>query len=239
MPAGWIRHCRLATVRTRTYYDPSRSRLSSCPNCNVWLAKPPWGWQPLPSGQAVAYVSDPLTETLEMVGSASVDLWLQSTATDTDLQVTLSEVRPDGNETYVQTGWQRASKRKLDDEASTILRPVRTGYAVDVAPLPAGQFVLARVEMYPFGHVFRAGSQIRISIEAPGGDRPAWQFAALPVPTDGSQVINTIAHSAAYPSRVVLPVVPDANVTTPLPPCPSLRGQPCRRYVALTNTPAE
>jgi predicted acyl esterase len=218
-------------------YDPSRAQLSSCPNCNVWLAKPPWDWQPLPSGKAVAYVTDPLTDTLEMVGSGSVDLWLQSTATDTDLQVTLSEVRPDGNETYVQTGWLRASRRKLDDDASTILRPVQTGFAVDVAPLPAGQFVLARVEMYPFGHVFRAGSRIRISIEAPGGDRPSWQFAALPVPVDGSQVINTIAHSAAYPSRVVLPVVPDANVTTPLPPCPSLRGQPCRPYVAMTNTP--
>ena len=218
-------------------YDPSRSQLSSCPNCNVWLATPHWDWQPLPSGNAVAYVTDPLTETLEMVGSGSVDLWLQSTATDADLQVTLSEVRPDGNETYIQTGWLRASHRKLDDDASTILRPLQTHFAVDVAPLPAAQFVLARVEIYPFGHVFRAGSQIRISIEAPGGDRPAWNFAALPLPTDGSQVINTIAHSAAYPSRVVLPVVPDANVTTPLPPCPSLRGQPCRSYVPLTNTP--
>ncbi len=219
-------------------YDPSRSQLSSCPGCNVWLAKPPWDWQPLPSGKAVAYVTDPLTETLEMVGSGSVDLWLQSTATDTDLQVTLSEVRPDGNETYVQTGWLRASRRKLDDEASTVLRPVQTGFAIDVADLPAGQFVLARVEMYPFGHVFRAGSRIRISVEAPGGDRPAWQFDALPLPIDGSQVINTIAHSAVYPSRVVLPVVPDANVTTPLPPCPALRGQPCRAYVALSNTPS-
>jgi uncharacterized protein len=219
-------------------YDPSRSQLSNCPNCNVWLAKPPWDWQPVPSGKAVAYVTDPLTDTLEMVGSGSVDLWLQSTAEDTDLQVTLSEVRPDGNETYIQTGWLRASRRKLDDEASTILRPVQTGYGVDLAPLPAGQFVLARVEIYPFAHVFRAGSQIRISIEAPGGDRTSWKFGALPLPTDGSQVINTIAHAAAYPSRLVLPVVPDANVTTPLPPCPSLRSQPCRPYVATTNTPS-
>src|SRR5262249_25719655 len=155
-----------------------------------------------------------------MVGSGSIDLWLQSTAGDTDLQVTLSEVRPDGNETYVQTGWLRASKRKLDDAASTILRPVQTGFAVDVEPLPAGPVVETRVEMYPFAHVFRAGSQIRISVEAPGGDRPSWEFDALPLPLDGSQVTNTIAHSAAYPSRVVLPVVPDANVTTPLPPCP-------------------
>jgi predicted acyl esterase len=219
-------------------YDPSRSQLTSCHNCGngVWQAFPPWDWQALPAGKAVAYVTDPLDQTLEMIGSGSVDLWLQSTATDTDLQVTLSEVRPDGGETYVQTGWLRASHRKLDDARSTILRPVQTHLAADVADLPAGQFSLARVELYPFAHVFRAGSQIRISVEAPGADRPEWKFDALPRPS-GTVVTNTIAHAAAYPSRVVLPLVPDDDVTTPLPPCPSLRGQPCRGYEDLSNSP--
>lgn len=31
--------------------------------------------------------------------------------------MTLSEVRPDGKETYVQSGWLRASHRKLNDAA--------------------------------------------------------------------------------------------------------------------------
>ena len=92
------------------------------------------------------------------------------------------------------------------------------------------------MEIFPFAHVFRAGSRIRVSVEAPGGDRPEWKFDALPLPTDG-QVLNTIAHSAAYPSRLVLPMVPDPVVPTGLPPCPSLRGQPCRTYVPVTNTP--
>ena len=47
-----------------------------------------------------------------------------------------------------------------------------------------------------------------------------------------------IAHSADHPSRVVLPVVPGIDVPTALPPCPSLRGQPCRAYQALANMPA-
>ncbi len=217
-------------------YDPSRAQVTSCNNCgsDVWLAHPPWDWQPLPDGKAVAYATDPLPETLAMVGSGSIDLWLKSTASDTDLQVTLSEIRPDGQETYVQTGWLRASYRKTDDEASTILRPIHNGFAGDIAPLPPNEFVLARVELYPFGHVFRAGSRLRITVEAPGGDRPEWKFAALP--TDG-QVINTIGRSAAYPSRLVLPAVADASITAPLPPCPSLRGQPCRAYVETSNTP--
>jgi hypothetical protein len=37
------------------------------------------------------------------------------------------------------------------------------------------------------------------------------------------------------PSSLVLPVVPDVTIPTPLPACPSLRSQPCRTYQAFTN----
>ena len=32
------------------------------------------------------------------------------------------------------------------------------------------------------------------------------------------------------PSRLTLPVVPGVDVPTELPPCPGLRGQPCRDF---------
>ena len=219
-------------------YDTSASqRTTFHGNDNdVWLALPAWDWQPPAAGTAVAYASDPLTETLVMAGSGSVDLWVKSTATDTDLQVTLSEIRPDGKETYVQNGWLRASHRKLDPAASTVLRPVQTHLQSDAAPLPPGQFVQARVELFPFAHVFRAGSRIRISVETPGGSRPRWRFDVL---SNDGQVINSIGRSAAAPSRIVLPVLPGVEVTSALPACPSLRGQPCRPYQEIANTPAE
>ena len=47
------------------------------------------------------------------VGTASVDLWVQSSAKDADLQVVLSEIRPDGKEQFVQAGILRASMRAL------------------------------------------------------------------------------------------------------------------------------
>jgi predicted acyl esterase len=167
-----------------------------------------------------------------LAGSASIDLWLASTAADTDLQVTLSEIRPDGQETYVQNGWLRASHRKVDDAASTELRPVQTHLEADAAPLPAGEPVLARVELFPFAHAFRAGSRIRISIEAPGGDRVLWKFRALAA---NGNVVNTISYGGATPSRIVLPVVPGVEIPTPLPVCNALRAQPCREYVAASN----
>jgi hypothetical protein len=40
------------------------------------------------------------------------------------------------------------------------------------------------------------------------------------------------------PSSLVLPVVPYVHVLTPLPPCRSLRNEPCRRYRPTVNQTA-
>lgn len=219
-------------------YDPSSAQRTTYTGNGdgIWAALPPWDWQPLPDGKALAYATAPLTDDTVMVGSGSVDLWIKASATDVDLQVTLSEIRPDGQEVYIQNGWLRASRRKLDETLSSDLRPVVTGLEADVQPLQSDEYVLARVELFPFAYAFRTGSRVRISIEAPGGDRPLWKFSALEF--DGEVVVD-IARSAAFPSRVLLPVVPDVDVPTDLPPCPSQRGEPCRTYVELVNTAAD
>jgi predicted acyl esterase len=218
-------------------YDPSRSQETSLSGgtSDAWVAMPDWHWLPADDGTFVAYATEPLEENLVMVGSGSIDLWLKSTATDVDIQVTLSEITPEGDEVYVQNGWLRASRRAVDEASSTELRPFQLHYEADEEPLPAGEFALTRVELFPFGHVFREGSRIRILIGAPGRDRSHWHFEALPA--DG-EVINTVSRSEATPSRIVLPVVPDIDVPTDLPACGALRGQPCRPYEESTNDPA-
>jgi hypothetical protein len=45
----------------------------------------------------------------------------------------------------------------------------------------------------------------------------------------------SIESSKRTPSRLILPVVPGTVVPTALPPCPGLRNEPCRPYVAFTN----
>jgi len=74
--------------------------------------------------------------------------------------------------------------------------------------------------------VFRAGSRIKVQVDAPGGTRPRWKFDALPA--KGNAKVR-IAQGGEHASRVVLPVV-DPGVPLPraFPPCPSLRAQPCR-----------
>jgi len=196
----------------------------------AWRAQPNWHWNFVSGENEVVFTTDTLAEDTVMVGSASVDLWLKSTTTDTDVQVTLSEVRPDGYELYIQNGWLRAARRVLDEERSTELRPVHTHLEVDEAPLTPGEFASVRVEMFPFAHAFRAGSKIRIAVGSPGGSRVLWKFDVLP---EDGDVINTVGFGEMYPSRVVLPVVPDADIPTDYPVANAYRAQPAR---LLTGT---
>lgn len=197
---------------------------------------PKYDYRPLVDGKAAAFVTAPLADDLVLVGTASADLWVRSTADDADLQVVINEVRPDGKEMYVQAGWLRASYRGLGPD-STELWPSQTMLEKDHKMLPAGQWEKTRVAIPGMSHVFRKGSRIRVSVDTPGNTRPAWRFKLLQFP---NEVTHAISHSQAYPSSIVLPRQAAGAVTVPpaLPACPSLRGQPCRAYTAYANTPA-
>jgi hypothetical protein len=45
----------------------------------------------------------------------------------------------------------------------------------------------------------------------------------------------SIGAARSMPSRLILPVVPGVAVPTGLPPCPSLRAEPCRAYTPYAN----
>ncbi|MEA2467836.1 MAG: uncharacterized protein QOJ57_1962 [Thermoleophilaceae bacterium] len=201
----------------------------------LWTATPPYKWLPPPKGSAASYVTGPLKANATVIGAGAVHAWIRSSKPNVDLQVTISEVRPDGKETFVQGGWLRANERKLDPRKSTPLEPVLSLRARDVSPLPPRRFVKATIPLYYEGHAYRAGSRIRVTITAPNGDQPIWSFGQTQ-PKKHATV--TIAHSKRMPSRLVLPVVPGVNVPTGLPPCPGLRGQPCRDYQPFVNRTA-
>lgn len=194
---------------------------------DLWRTDVVWDWQEPAPGTFADFVSAPLDETLVMIGSASADLWVNSNVGDTDLEVTLTELRADGQEVMVQSGWLRASHRALDEAQSTELRPVRLHLESDVQPLPGPEdpsaFALARVEILPFAHTFRAGSQIRLMVDAPGGNRATWVFETI---SGGEQV--QVGVGPTFPSQLVLPVVPEVTAPESYPDCFSLKGQPCR-----------
>ena len=200
---------------------------------DLWRTDVEWDWQEPALGTFADFRTAPLDETVTMIGSASADLWVNSNLGDTDLEVTLTELRPDGTEVLVQSGWLRVSHRALDEERSTELRPVQTHLERDVLTVPDpadpaasgndAPFVLARVEIFPFAHVFRAGSQVRLMVDAPGGNRAVWEYDTI---VQGEVV--QIGLGPSFPSQLVLPVVPGVDAPADYPDCNSLKGQPCR-----------
>jgi predicted acyl esterase len=199
----------------------------------LWAATPDYHWAPHPAGTAVSYLTSPLKRNTTVIGAGAVRLWVRSSARNVDLQATVSEVRPDGKETFVQNGWVRANERKLDRRKSTPLEPVLSLRKSDVSPLPRNRFVKVTIPLYYEGHAYRAGSRIRVVISAPNGDQPIWSFSETR-PKKGRATVS-IASSKSRPSRLTLPVVPGVSVPTGLPPCPGLRGEPCRAYEPFPN----
>ncbi|MGH7897403.1 MAG: CocE/NonD family hydrolase [Candidatus Binatia bacterium] len=180
-----------------------------------------WDRRP-PDGTAAFFTTAPLGADRVLLGSASLDLWISSTAPDTDFEVTLSEVRPDGKEMFVQQGWLRASHRREDSLLSNELRPFQTHILTDSSLVLPLQPTKVRIEIFPFGHVFRAGSRLRIAVAAPHVQPDLWGFLELPIPA-----LNTIFASSIYPSSIALPLLAGEAAGAPLSPC-TLRNQPCR-----------
>jgi uncharacterized protein len=202
----------------------------------LWTATPDYHWEQNPSGSAVSYLTRPLRKDTTVIGAGAVHLWVRSSKPNVDLQATVTEVRPDGKETFVQGGWVRGNERKLDRRKSTPLEPVLSLRKSAVSPLPRDRFVKVTIPLYYEGHAYRAGSRIRVMISAPNGDQPIWSFSETR-PKGHARV--SIAYSKHMRSRLTLPVVPGVNVPTGLPPCPGLRGEPCRDYKPFTNRKAK
>jgi predicted acyl esterase len=198
-----------------------------------------WTWKQRRTGTAVSYLTAPLRGNTTVLGAGAVYLWVKSSAPNVDLQATVSEVGPNGKETFVQSGWVRGNERALAQgsgnllkQPSTLLEPVLSLLSADVRPLPADRFVKVPIPLYFSGHGYRTGSRIRVTISAPNGDQPIWAFAGA---QPAGRAAVAIAHSASMPSRLVLPVVPGLSIPTALPACGVLRNEPCRTYVPLVN----
>jgi hypothetical protein len=166
-----------------------------------------------------------MKKNMVVIGGGSLDVWVKTRAKDVDLEATVSDVRPNGREVYVQTGWLRASHRRLLRRASSVLHPVHTDLRRDARPMPRGRYQRLRIEIPAFAQPFRRGERLRITLDAPGGAKPLWAFRTL----DHGQRV-TVGTGRWHRSSLVLSVVPGVAVPAKAPPCRSLRSQPCRWY---------
>ena len=198
----------------------------------LWNTLPTYDWASPRTGQAVSFLTPPLTRSTVVVGAGTASLWVKSSKPAVDLQATVTEVRPDGKEVYVQNGYLRGDASRLTP-GSTPLQASQTLRRSQLLALAPHRWTHVTIPLYYEGHAYRAGSRIRVIIGSVGGNQPIWSFAQ---PDSAGTAKVTVGYSRTMDSRLTLPVIPSISVPTPLPGnCHALRGEPCRSYVPLVN----
>jgi hypothetical protein len=191
-------------------------------------------WSRFAQDDVASYVTPPLQTSMVMTGPGYADLWIRSDASDVTLQVTLSEIRPDGLETLIQSGWLRAGHRAF--VMRDAVRVERTYAMEDFALVVPGVWTPVRVSIPSFAHPMRAGSSLRMAVSAPGRDHATWRFTP-PEGVDGKMV--DVGWGDARPSSLTLGTLSGDDIPSAWPECAWLRGQPCREYVPSNNVPAD
>ena len=164
----------------------------------------------------LTFTSEPLEADLEIAGPIKLVLYASSSNTDTDFIVKLSEQLPQAAEEQgnvqprfrvVSKGWMKASHRELNTQLSTEYAP---WYAhTKVEPLVPGTPYRFEVPVMPTANLFKKGSRIRL--ELANGDSAITDFVFEHVYLPNKIGKDTIFHSAAQPSQILLPVVTSAR----------------------------
>jgi predicted acyl esterase len=193
-------------------------------------------WSYTPEGLGLSYLTAPLGDDVVLAGPGYADLWIQTSADDAPIEIVLSEVTPDGNEVRIQTGIQLAGFRKIDEDRSGRFLTRLFFGEEDYEPL-SNELTLVRVPIFDVAHPLRAGSKLRVQINTPGRDLPLW-FFDNPDPGPGGANYR-VARGGEHASAIVLAVLPAGSLDVPEehPACGVLRGQPCRPYVEISNSP--
>ncbi len=172
----------------------------------------PFGPDPL--ARVLTFTTESLAEDMEVSGPIVLELYCASSNTDTDFFIKLAEQMPQDKvgrksgrppmSVNVSKGWLRASHREKDEARSTDWRP----YYKHESPQPIEPRKVYRydIEVNPAAYLFRKGNRVRLEIA--NGDSPitdaifTHQYFYYKVGKD------TFHHSATYPSRLILPVIP-------------------------------
>jgi hypothetical protein len=152
-----------------------------------------------------------------IAGPINVTLFASSTAPDTEFYVELDDLdTATGAMTRLQRGMQKASHRKIDplhtdyNDDGDIIRAYHPHTNTTLNLLTPGTPTRFEIEVFPLGHVFRAGHKLVVRISAP----PVNDSLATYIPTT-PPAVNSIFYGGIYPSSILLPVVPNVTVAGP------------------------
>jgi hypothetical protein len=165
-----------------------------------------------PNAQKAVFTTGPLTQDIVIAGRIVVNLRATLSNTDGNLKALLYDVARNGNATFIQEGYLKASHR-LSDEQETAVTP---GVVTD---LP--------VQIWPTDWRFAKGDQLRLVIY--GGE--STELEPEPVP------VTTTLSLGAGGSTVSLPILGStAPTNTNAPPAFSC-AEPSGRLAGVTLGP--
>jgi putative CocE/NonD family hydrolase len=147
----------------------------------------------------LVYRSEPLASDVEVTGPIEVELWVSSSARDTDFIVRLLDVHPDGRAYNLMSPTLevlRARYRNGEDRPE-LLEP--------------GRIVKLRLTNGITSNVFKAGHRIGIHVTSslhPHLDRNPNTGGVIVAEEHLLRAEQLVHHDAEHPSRVVLPVIP-------------------------------
>jgi len=144
----------------------------------------------------LVYTTPAFEHDVEVTGPVSLELYISSSAVDTDFTGKLVDVAPDGRAYNLTDGILRASFRNSTEKSE---------------PLKPGEVCKVTVDLWSTANVFLAGHRLRLEVASanfPRFDRNPQNGGR----DDGSKAFmtasNMIYHDADHPSALVLPIVP-------------------------------
>ena len=163
-----------------------------------------------PIPEYLSYTTETFKEDTEVVGPIALYLYAAIATDDADFIVKVKDVSPDGNEFVLSRGWLKASHRELDMEKSKPWQPYHPHRkAIPVVPGEINEYA---IDIRPIANLFKKGHKLKIEIWSCDYPMEPLDFTLLyPMWSHLSYDKETsykIYHSAQYPSRLVLPMIP-------------------------------
>ncbi len=147
--------------------------------------------------EVLTFTTEPLTTPVEWTGRVHAELFVSSTARDTDVIVRISDVYPDGRSILIVDYPRRAR--------------YRDGFDHEVLMNPGEVHKIA----FPIGwmsQIFNTGHRIRVTVASTGAPlyEPNPQTGkplTLEFPDDAVKATNAIHHNAEHASRIIAPMM--------------------------------
>lgn len=142
------------------------------------------------------YTSDKLTTDTEVTGSVEIKLFASSSARDTDFTAKLIDLTDDNKAMSVTDGIIRARYRRLDGSEKLLI---------------PGEVYEFSIQCNPTSYLFKKGDRIRLEISSsnfPAFSRNLNTGGDIATETEIVIAEQKIYHSAEYPSKIILPIIP-------------------------------